>query len=140
MRWKTIVRNGKPTRMPITLTGAPASSTDPATWTDYQRANSSKLGDGIGFVLGAGIACLDLDHCLDSRGRPNELARQVLAATPEAFVEVSPSGTGLHVWGTAPEQPGRRLPGLEVYAVGRYITVTRNVFRQGRLADLSAYF
>lgn len=140
MCWKTVRRNGAPTKMPLTVTGRPASSTDPATWSTHRAAERARIGDGIGFVLGDGIACLDLDGCLDDQGRPNELAREILAATEGAYVEVSPSGRGLHIWGTAAPQPGRKYPGVEVYSTGRYITVTRNVYRSGGLVDLSSFF
>ncbi|MDP5182166.1 bifunctional DNA primase/polymerase [Blastococcus sp. BMG 814] len=127
-------------KRPITSSGAPASSTDPATWTDHRTAARSRAGDGLGFVLGGGFACLDLDHCLDERGRPNAYAAAVLGRLPDAYVEVSPSGDGLHVWGRAPELPGRRHRELEAYSVGRFITVTRRVHRPGGLADLEAWF
>jgi len=126
-------------KRPVTTAGAPASSTDPATWATYTAAKRSKVGDGLGYVLGDGIGCLDLDHCLVD-GKPNELAREVLARLPGAYVEISPSGDGLHVWGTAPEQPGRVRDGVEAYSVGRYITVTGRVFRPGGLVDLSEFF
>ena len=127
-------------KRPITVDGRPASSTNPATWSTYSEAARSKAGDGLGFVLGAGIACLDLDNCLDGRGRPDARARAILARVPGAYVEVSPSGRGLHVWGTAPEQRGRRYEGYEVYSTGRYITVTGRVYQPGRLVDLSVFF
>lgn len=127
-------------KRPITVDGRPASSTDPSTWSTYREATRSKSGDGLGFVLGDGVACLDIDHCLDGRGRPDARARAILARVPGAYVEISPSGRGLHIWGVAPEQPGRRHRGYEVYSVGRYITVTGRVYRPGGLPDLSAFF
>jgi len=127
-------------KRPITPDGRPASSTDPRTWSAYREAARSKVGDGLGFVLGDGVACLDIDHCLDGQGRPDARARAILARVPGAYVEVSPSGRGLHVWGAAPEQPGRRHEDYEAYAVGRYITVTGNVYQPGRLVDLSEFF
>ena len=127
-------------KRPVTPDGRPASVTDPGTWSTYDAARRSRVGDGLGYVLGDGIACLDLDDCLDERGRPNALARAVLARVPDAYVEISPSGRGLHIWGRAPEAPGRRRGGLEAYSAGRYITVTGRVYRPGRLADLSVFF
>lgn len=127
-------------KVPLTVYGTAASSTLPSTWASYAGAKRSRHGVGLGFVLGDGIACLDIDHCLDERGRPNEVARRILARVPGAYVEISPSGRGLHVWGTAPEQPGRRHEDYEVYSVGRYITVTGNVYQPGRLVDLSGFF
>lgn len=129
-------RDGK---RPITAAGRPASSTDAATWSTYAAARRSTAGDGLGFVLGDGIACLDLDHCL-ADGTLAPWAVEVLERVPGAHVEVSPSGDGLHVWGRAPEQPGHRGTGIEAYSVGRYITVTGNVYQAGRLIDLSEFF
>src|SRR5690606_42031046 len=55
-------------KMPLTCDGKAASSTDPATWCSYRDAVRSRAGAGLGFVLaGEGIACVDLDHCLDGR-------------------------------------------------------------------------
>lgn len=126
-------------KRPVTLDGRPASSTDPSTWSSYGEARRSAVGDGLGFVLGDGIACLDLDHCLIN-GRPTPAAQAILDRVPDAYVEVSPSGDGLHVWGRAPEQSGRRRGWVEAYSTGRYITVTDTVFRRGGLADLAEFF
>lgn len=125
-----------PKKVPLQVDGRAASSTDPATWTSYARVRSHQRK---GFVLGDGIACLDLDHCLVD-GRPTAAAQAILDRVPDAYVEVSPSGDGLHVWGRAPERPGRRRDGFEVYSVGRYMTVTGTVFRRGGLADLAEFF
>src|SRR5690606_40768293 len=45
-------------KRPITPDGRAASSTDPSTWSTYREAARSQVGDGLGFVLGDGIACL----------------------------------------------------------------------------------
>jgi primase-polymerase (primpol)-like protein len=127
-------------KRPVTVDGGQASSTDPATWSSYRAAVRSNAGDGLGFVLGAGFACLDIDHCLWDDGTPDARAAAILEQVGDAYVEISPSGDGLHVWGRAPELPGRRTPGFEVYSAGRYMTVTGRTFRAGRLADLSAFF
>lgn len=133
-RW--VRRDGK---RPITTSGAPASSTDSATWTSYAAVQRSAAGDGIGFVLGEGIGCLDLDHCLVD-GKPTAECEAFLATLPDTYIEVSPSGDGLHVWGFLPEGPGtRRVVGgvsVERYSVGRYITVTGRRFRGRRLEAL----
>lgn len=124
------------TKRPITATGRPATSTDPKTWTDYGTAAASTSGAGLGFVLnGDGLAVLDLDHCLID-GKPTPAAQRILDRFPRAWVEVSPSGDGLHVWGTAESQPGRKITtadGLQVefYTRGRYMTVTGVTYRAG---------
>lgn len=119
-----------------------ASVTDPTTWGTYARARErqDRFAYGLGFVLGDGIGCIDLDHCLDKDGRPNDAAVEMLAFYEGAYVEISPSGQGLHIWGTAPERRGIRRTWkgqpVEFYSTGRYITVTERVFRPGHLAPL----
>lgn len=117
--------------------GAPASSTDPSTWSPYSAVQDG-AGDGMGFMLGGGIGCIDLDGCLDTYGGVSREARAVLEANPGAFVEKSVSGRGLHVFGLLPEGRGRRLPGgIEVYSRARFIRTTGDVFQEGTLVPLS---
>lgn len=130
-------------KVPRTTTGRKASSTNPATWTTYRDAVKSRAGVGLGYVLaGDGIACLDLDHCLND-GQVAPWAQAILDQLPATYVEVSPSGDGLHVWGLATVGRGRKVrrPGghVEVYDRGRYITITRRRFAgaPARLADIS---
>lgn len=129
-------------KRPVTVSGSPASSTDASTWSTYESARTSTAGDGLGFALGEGIGCIDLDHCLVD-GRPNEVAEKFLSRLPRTYVEVSPSGDGLHVFGFLEEGPGSRrvVDGLsvEVYSVGRYMTVTGDPLQGSvsRLADLT---
>jgi primase-polymerase (primpol)-like protein len=130
-------------KVPLTIAGVAASSTDPATWCSYQRAKASKVGVGIGFVLnGDGIVCLDLDHCIVD-GRLSAPAERLLAAVPDTYIEISPSGAGLHVWGYGRLERGRRTvvegQALEAYGTGRYITVTGKRWSSStaRFANLS---
>lgn len=132
-------------KAPLTVRGRYASSTNEATWCSYRDAVRSRVGVGLGFVLnGDGIVCIDLDHCLDSQGRVAAWAQAVLDALPATYVEVSPSGDGLHVFGLASVTRGRhvRLDGgrVEVYGTGRYLTITGRRFAgaPARLADISA--
>ena len=132
-----------PRKVPITCDGKAASSTDPATWCSYRDAVRSRAGVGLGFVLaGDGIACVDLDHCL-IEGRVAPWAQAILDRFPATYVEVSPSGDGLHVFGLAEVGRGRRLRvdggQVEVYDRGRYMTVTRERFGgcPAVLADIS---
>lgn len=58
---------------------------------------------------------------------------------PGAWIELSPSGEGLHIWGTTPVGPDRSavIGGLKVefYSTGRYITVTGKTLRKGHLSS-----
>lgn len=126
-------------KVPMTVQGWSASSTKPATWTDYQAAATAKVGDGLGFVLnGDGIICIDLDHCFD--GKPNAEAQALIDSLPETYIEVSPSGHGLHIWGYAKLEQGRRFTrnglSVEVYPNGRYITVTGRAHHRAPFAQL----
>ncbi|MGY1945326.1 bifunctional DNA primase/polymerase [Nocardia asiatica] len=138
--WKQAYRGGLPTKVPIQPTGKAASSTNAATWSPWARVRPAARK---GYVLGGGIGCIDLDHCLVD-GELTPAAAKFLAALPPTYIEVSPSGRGLHVWGRLPEGRGRRYvtpDGLHVerYSVGRYITVTERPAPGSvrRLADLS---
>jgi primase-polymerase (primpol)-like protein len=126
-------------KVPITAQGTSASSTNPATWTDYSKAVQSSQGDGLGFVLnGDGIICIDLDHCFD--GKPNAEAQALIDSLPKTYIEVSPSGTGLHIWGFAALEKGRRFSrnglSVEVYPNGRYLTVTGKALNRAAFATL----
>lgn len=126
-------------KRPLQTDGRLASSTDSSTWASYLDATRSTAGIGIGYVLGDGIGCIDLDHCLNAR-TPTRPAQALIERYPDHYIEVSPSGNGLHIWGTAAPALGtkRTIDGLsiETYSTGRYITVTHNVFQRGTLLPL----
>lgn len=135
-------------KVPLSVVGGrlrPASSTDRTTWSTYSTAARTPGGAGLGFVLDPvdGIMCIDLDHAL-VRGQLLPWAREIVNQLPATYVEVSPSGTGLHIWGRGVLARGRKIrrgeAAIELYDRGRYITVTRRPFEGAppKLADLSA--
>lgn len=138
-RW--VVHQGKVPRTPF---GAAASSTNAQTWRDHATATAALAGsdgqlDGLGFVLtGDGIACIDLDHCLTD-GSLDGWAAEIVARCPGTYIEVSLSGTGLHIFGYATVGHGRRGEQVEVYDRGRYICITGRCYRGAprRLSDIS---
>lgn len=72
--------------------------------------------------------CVDVDHCFEA-GRLSPAVAELVASLPATWTEVSPSGTGLHLWFRAdvlPRSGVHELRGVrvEVYADQRYITVT----------------
>lgn len=137
-RW--VRRNSRKT--PLTLAGRNASSTKADTWAPYAEARRSEVGVGLGYVLGDGVGCIDLDHCFVD-GELTGWAREIVDECPDTYMEVSPSGEGLHIWGLLPEGAGRNSHksgrNVEFYSVGRYITVTADRFESApsKLADLS---
>lgn len=126
LRWRPLDRKGKIAKLPITTKGRAAKVNDPSTWATLADAMSATAGKGLGFVLGDGIGCIDLDDALDGM-TPKAWAQDILNRAPETFIEVSQSGTGLHIWGLLDEAPGRNLRSAgmsaEVYSQGRYIAL-----------------
>lgn len=116
-------------KVPLTVHGRAASSTDPETWSRYADARASTVGSGLGFVLnGDGIMCVDVDHCLEA-GRLSPAVAELVASLPATWTEVSPSGTGLHLWFRADDPPRSGLHELygvrvEIYSDQRYMTIT----------------
>ncbi len=131
-------------KVPFTPGRIFASSTRPSSWCDYTTARAAladKRGqfDGVGFVLnGDGIACLDLDDCLHD-GVLEAWAQEIVDRCPRTYIEISPSGHGLHVFGYATVGKGR-IGQVEVYDRARYICITGRRFGSfpRRLADISA--
>lgn len=127
-------------KRPITAKGWYCSVTDSKAWASFEDAKASKNGDGLGFVLnGDGVVCVDLDDCVVD-GVVSVEAQAVIDSLPRTFVELSPSGRGLHVWGFGTVETGRRFErdGLkvEVYGDARYLTVTGNALVDAPLAEL----
>lgn len=120
-------------KRPVTVSGAPASPTNPATWSTFRDVQESTAGDGYGVMLGGGLGCYDLDHCLVG-GHLKPWARGVLDSIPERviYAEVSQSGEGAHVFVAASEGPGSRTPvedgGVERYTRARFIRTTGRTF------------
>jgi hypothetical protein len=96
-----------------------ANSADPSTWVDYSTAVDSMLAhhaDGITFILTPEdeLAALDIDHVRDpNTGAIRDWAQRLLDQAAHAYCEVSPSGTGLRIWGTAVGAPIQRQFKLE---------------------------
>ena len=86
-------------KRPLTASGGPASVTDSSTWSTYAEAARSPHGTGLGIVLGDGLGCIDLDHCIEG-GVLAPWAAEVLDEWRDraVFIEVSMSGTGLHLF------------------------------------------
>lgn len=99
----------------------------PATWASYAHAleNANRHALGLGFVLTPEdpYLCVDLDHCVGTHGEVSAPTRALLDLLA-GYVELSPSGTGLHIWVKSAVAVNRRRPELEIYASGRWMTMT----------------
>jgi putative DNA primase/helicase len=126
-RWTKVPRN--PT------TGHRASSTDRATWASFgvalDFARSLEL-PGIGFVVTAHdpYVGIDLDKCRDASTGAIEPWASAIVDRFGSLTEITPTGTGLRIWitthdGLLPDGvKGRRKGQIEIYAAGRFFTVT----------------
>lgn len=131
--WRFEWKGNKWDKPPINArTGGKASSTDSQTWVTFDAVCAAyhRVGvDGIGFVLGDGWAGVDLDDHLDGDGRLTPFAEHVLQRL-KSYHEVSPSGEGIKLFlrGSAEHGHADHNAGIEVYASGRYFTVTGQRF------------
>ena len=84
-----------------------ASVTDPSTWSDYATALTTVQaghGDGLTYILTKqdDFAAIDLDHCRDAdTGSVEPWAQLMLEQALHSYAEITPSGNGLRIWGTA---------------------------------------
>lgn len=143
--WKSVMRGGKLTKMPLMPDGEPASSTDPSTWCDFKTCIELQSGfSGCGFVFaqdGAYIG-IDLDGCRDPESGKIELwAREVIERF-KTYTELSPSGSGVKLFGVAKSRwmhrnnvklplpaVGGKDPGVEVYDSKRFFCITGKQLR-----------
>jgi hypothetical protein len=107
--WREVIRNGKPTKIPLTSTNRAAKSTDPGTWTSFPTVtgvlrlpNTAATFHGVGVVLGdlgqgEHVCGIDFDACLDAQGNLAPWVQPIIAALLGlgVYLEVSPSGCGL---------------------------------------------
>lgn len=119
-----------------------ASTTRPETWSPFNvacGAYQSGEGDGIGYVFASDdpYGGIDLDNSFGDGGELTPWASPILARFDGAYVEVSPSGTGLKMWvrGKFEGKGGKhKLPdggAIEIYCRARYFAVTGRVWEGG---------
>lgn len=128
-------------KVPYSVSGRKASSTDPRTWSTYEtafaglRANPTLYsGIGIVFTERDPLVGIDLDDCLDASGEVKPWARTVVERFCDTYCEVSPSRLGLKIWarGSLPANVPTVAVGdggIELYDHARYFTVTGRAFR-----------
>ncbi|MFE7605765.1 hypothetical protein ACFU1Q_11445 [Brachybacterium paraconglomeratum] len=134
IRWTLEPRGDKFAKVPRQLNGRHASVQDPRHWASFAAARASRVGEGIGWVLGAGVGCIDLDHCIVD-GRLQPWAAEIIDRYRRRalLIERSFSGDGVHIFMRMKPGAGRRIRdgrNIEVYPPdsGRYIAVTGRRF------------
>lgn len=139
--WRREIVAGRATKVPYSVRGHRASSTNPRDWSEFSSAlaawrNHPDRYVGLGFVFSPEdpFVGLDLDDCLDSNSSPKDWAQGLVARFSDTYAEISPSGQGLKIWakGKLPANvAGVRIGDgqIEMYDRSRYFTVTGSVFR-----------
>jgi putative DNA primase/helicase len=121
--WRYEERDGKPTKVPYQANLRRAKSTDPATWTTFERAVAAaeRLGmDGIGFVF-----CPDDPYFgVDLDDELADVDRGAIALALNTYTELSIGGAGMHVIGRGRLDKGRHPVGLGIFDRDRYFVMT----------------
>lgn len=122
------------TKIPLTIWDEYAKVNEAKTWAYYEHAVESKAGVGLGFVFnGDGIIGIDLDDAFDN-GQLKPWAKEIVDLFADTYIELSPSGKGVHIIAKATVFAGRRFAlgngGVEIYATGRYFTMTGKRFNR----------
>jgi len=119
----------------ITGRPSPAKAGVKETWDSYKAAVECVrrgLAQGIGFQFeGNDLYGVDLDKVIDEHGALMPEAYNIVGSL-NSYTEISPSGTGLHIFVLAPDADITRHRKkdffLEIYSEGRYFTVTGDIY------------
>ena len=151
--WCYEEREGKLTKVPyVCETGERASTTDLMTWRtfedvvmslDTERSATLRVPryDGIGFVFSSAdpFVGIDLDDCRNPEtGGIAAWAQKIIARVEEGYIEISPSGTGVHIIVEGSVRDGGRsrrkvcvgdevVGEIEMYSRERFFTITGEV-------------
>jgi hypothetical protein len=120
-------KNGKLQKVPYQATGQHASSTDAKTWTHFPQSVPAGF-DGVSFALAAsdGLVCVDIDGGRNPETeQPRTWARQIIDDL-DSYTDVSPSGTGYHVWvkSKIPKASHKKDSSVELYADAKIMATT----------------
>jgi len=133
--WRLEEREGRPTKVPyVPGTDRRASSTDLMTWANFSETRAAyEAGkplayDGLGFVFCSAdpFVGIDLDDCRDpDSGEISPWAQKIISRVREGFVEISPSGNGIHIIVEGNVHGGGMRKGkVEMYSRERFFTIT----------------
>ncbi len=129
VNWRFERRGGKWTKVPYTpRTSSKASSTDLLTWgcfEDALRALEDFHGIGFCFCSADPFCGIDFDNCRDPEtGEVDRCVLEYLKRFADKYVEVSPSGTGIHLITRGKIRGGAKKGNYELYDQDRYFCVT----------------
>ena len=144
--WTKEERNGRTTKVPKNpKTGGNASTALSGTWGSFAQAETYYTGhldniEGVGYVFteNGGVVGIDIDHCVEDGRIINDEIRELVDQCG-SYVELSPSGIGIHMYVKGKWNGGGRknndLGGgmaIEVYPSKRFFTVTGYAYGDAR--------
>ena len=134
-------QKGRPTKVPYSPHyNGKASSINPKTWGTFEQAENKYLSrpgfyNGISLIISKdyGLVFIDIDHCVEEDGGLSETASDIIGSFSHQFVELSQSGTGVHIIarGTIPRSFKNSNNGVEMYADKRFCSLTGYAFEKG---------
>lgn len=144
--WKRETRKGGPTKVAYNpQSGRKAHVDRPQDFVDFQTA--MKYADsysGLGIRVSGKLGMIDLDHCFTEDKKLMPWAADVTAHCQNAYIEISPSGAGLHMAFLLPEgfiydtdAYYIKKGNIEFYcenATNRFMTMTGNIYQDGDLS------
>lgn len=117
-----------------------ASSSNPNTWTTFdcvmsklKRTGSQYNGIGVCVDKSHRLIFIDIDHCVDEEGQVADHALDIVNHMESQFVELSQSGSGLHILalGEIPKSFKNSRNGVEMYNDRRFVAMTGRALCEG---------
>ena len=113
--WRWTLVGGRWTKPPFQARDPQrhASTKSSDTWSDYATALATVQAgdaDGVSYILTnqEPFAAIDLDHCRDNYGSVDIWAQNFLGWARQTYTEITPSGSGLRIWGLTDSGPINR--------------------------------
>jgi primase-polymerase (primpol)-like protein len=134
VNWRYEKRDKKWTKVPYgPMSFERASSTDLMTWGTFDEALAAlRVGnfDGLGFCFCSAdpFVGIDFDKCRDPEtGEIDTTVLEVVRGFTSSYVEVSVSGTGIHLITTGRLKGGKKVGDREMYGQDRFFCMTGEV-------------
>ncbi len=128
--WRYQLRDNRWTKVPCNTNGSRINHLDSRNWLAFEQAFEAYqkgCADGIGILLGSGLAGLDLDDCLDENGNLKQWAKGVTQLLPASYTELSPSSRGVKIFFHTGVEANRRKGLAELYSSKRFFTITGRI-------------
>lgn len=127
-------KSGRETKVPYSaLYDGRASSTNPKTWATFDKA-LARLEERHDYYNGLSLSIskeyelvfIDIDHCVNEEGQLSVIASDIIGLCKDQFVELSQSGTGVHIIakGAIPRNFKNSKTGVEMYSEKRFCAMT----------------